>query len=359
MSPLRRLVRSLPAVSRRDERIDRLLERQGRLIRERDRLRRTVEELEQQLAAKETPELTLGIQTRPGFAAQLAVWKRDINRNRRAKDLSDPRSVMTTKLEMYRFAESHGLKVPTVHGLWATPEEIDLDTLPERFVIKSDRGSSGHGVLPVERVDGGYRIFSRTQIWHPEGFHRLLRRRLDEGRIAGPFFVESLMEDSRHPGRLPVDVKLYSFYGTVGHVLLREMEHHADRSTARLRYLGADGTDLGRVTTWLETSSAVEPPSRLPELVEVARRLSAAVPLPFVRVDLYDLPDGIWFGELTLTPGGRQAYTAEHDAELGLLWEDAATRLARDHRAGRPFTLTFGDHPVRTPRAGDVPATSS
>ena len=44
----------------------------------------------------------------------------------------------------------------------------------------------------------------------------------------------------------------------------------------------------------------MERPWHLEEMLEVARRLSG--PFEFVRVDLYDTPKGVRFGELTFTP---------------------------------------------------------
>lgn len=43
-------------------------------------------------------------------------------------------------------------------------------------------------------------------------------------------------------------------------------------------------------------------PERFDEMVDIARKLCASFGI--VRVDLYDQPDGVYFGEFTLTPGG-------------------------------------------------------
>ena len=75
--------------------------------------------------------------------------------------------------------------------------------------------------------------------------------------------------------------------------------------------------------------------------------LSAAVPLPFVRVDLYGTTKGIVMGEITLLPGGNQHYIPVQDARLGKMWEEAEMRLQIDlARNGRPFRNIAGEHPV-------------
>lgn len=363
MTRIRGFIRSLPLIARRDAQIAQLRAQQDELTRKleyhRRRARsqaRTVRDLQQQLSevdhVEEAVEQAL---RRPSFLAQLSAWKRDVSRCWKTGDTTDIRFGMNRKLLMYRFAESHGLRVPTIYQLHHVPEDIAWHSLPERFVIKSDGGSSGNGVLPLERVGAQFRLIGGDRLRDEAFYVALLQRRLEKDIIRGPFFVESLMEDARSPGKLPADIKIYSFYGKAGHVLLRDMEQHADRSTAHWRYLAADGKDLGQVNQSLPVDPGVPVPDRLHELVATAKRLSHAVPLPFIRVDLYDLPDGIWFGELTLTPGGAQSYVENHDRWLGSQWEQAASRLARDLRNGRPYELLRGEHPVLTPSADDVP----
>lgn len=55
-----------------------------------------------------------------------------------------------------------------------------------------------------------------------------------------------------------------------------------------------------------------------------------AAPFPFARVDLYDLPSGPKFGEITFCPGaGYERFTpVEMDFTLGKLWNDARGRTA-------------------------------
>ena len=61
-------------------------------------------------------------------------------------------------------------------------------------------------------------------------------------------------------------------------------------------------------------------PSQLPQLLEIAARLSA--PFEFVRVDLYIDKEGvIYFSEFTFTPsGGAQFYSRELELAFGKLW---------------------------------------
>lgn len=56
----------------------------------------------------------------------------------------------------------------------------------------------------------------------------------------------------------------------------------------------------------------LEKPAMLPEMIEVARKLSRA--FPFVRVDLYCTKNKVFFGELTFTPCAGFIDTMKQDA---------------------------------------------
>ena len=50
-----------------------------------------------------------------------------------------------------------------------------------------------------------------------------------------------------------------------------------------------------------QSNHTIPPPPQFKEMIEIAKKLSAAV--PFVRVDFYNPPNKIIFGELTYFPG--------------------------------------------------------
>ena len=130
---------------------------------------------------------------------------------------------------------------------------------------------------------------------------------------------------------------------------LRRMTQHGNTRLAHWQYLDRDGVDLGDVAEGRTVNPDLPTPPNLEEMVEIAERLSVAVPTPMIRVDLYDTSEGVRLGEFTVMPGGKQYYRADHDLALGTLWDRAVGRLQRDLANGRPFALLRGEHPVRTP----------
>lgn len=249
------------------------------------------------------------------------------------------------KLRNYRLAQSHGIPVPEILGVWAGLEDLDLSGMPEAFVLKSDSGAGGRGVLPLRRDGaGGFRLVGGAQRFSQDEIVDHLRAR--STWVGAPFFAERLLVQP-DGGELPDDIKIYAFYGEVGMVLLRRMAQHADLGQATFRYLDGAGADLGEdIAPGRRIDPAIPAPARLEEFLAIARHLSRAMAVPFIRVDVYDTTLGPVLGELTRGPGGPQRYRAEHDEEMGRRWDLAQYRLDLDVVSGRPLRHLHGDRPA-------------
>ena len=237
-------------------------------------------------------------------------------------------------------ARSLGVATPQVLGVWPTIEEIDWDQLPERFVLKSAGGSTARGVLPLERFDGKFRVLTHDHLYMPDDVAAHFR---DAKGVRPPYFAEALLPGTEE--LLPDDVKVYTFYGEVAFVMIRRVSTHADISGARVRMLDASGADLGTVQRGRPSDRSITVPAQLTLMLETAGALSLAVPLPFVRVDLYGSgDDGVVLGELTPLPGDSQPFTRAWDRRLGEMYDAAEARLQVDLANGRPYGVLHGAH---------------
>lgn len=316
---LRSAFRRLPPVAWRDERIATL-----------ERTLRKRAELE---------ERSYGV---PSFRRYIYTERR-IAGHLRELDPTDRGQILTRKLTSYSFARSHGVDVPRIFGIWDRPEDIDWDTLPDAVVIKSATGTAARGVIPLRRVENGWTPVTTTDIVTPSQIVDSLTSRELARRVGGPYFAEELLGGAGD--RLPVDVKVHAFYGEVGHVLLRRVNIHRNAKTTVFRVILPDGTDAGPVLRGLVHDHDIPVPANLDALMEVAARLSIAIPRAFIRVDLYDIDGRIVFGELTPRPGHLMDYGPEQDERLGQLWERAQARLFHAVQNGTAPTLRFGPGP--------------
>ena len=314
----RRRARALPPVAWRDEKIS--------------RLRAENRELTEKLAAVVPAD-------EPSFIRHTYADRR-VNRYMRDRNVPDRGNLVARKLKAYSFAQSHGVRAPRIFGIWDSPGKIDWSSLPDHVVIKSNTGSWGKGVFPLQRVDGGWTVFTTATPIAPEDVVGRLDKRRAGGRIGGPFFAEELLGGGRD-NTLPVEVRVSAFYGEVSHALLRHVPEFGNRESVRSRRIVIDGVAL----TGEEVADDIDVPDNLDELVDVARRLSLCIPRPYVRIDLYDVAGEVVFGELTPRPGSPSSVGAELDRRLGELWERAQARVLNDVIDGGDYRLRFGPGP--------------
>lgn len=283
----------------------------------------------------------------PSFVARLHETRRRYIAIKEHPELRQhPMRLLPDKLRTYDVARAVGVPVPTILGRWDTAEEIDLSGLPEVFVLKANGGAASRAVLPLERLgQDAYRMVSGTEVLDAATVRARTGSLQEGGRARPPWFAEAFLGDPAQG--LPHDVKIYTFYGVVGHVLVRSVGQHGRSTSTRFSYYDEHGTLLPGLSP-LAAQEPVPPPPDLEALCEIARTMSMAVSLPFVRVDLYSTPTGPVLGELTLAPGGKQLYRREHDRKLGKLWESAATRLEVDLLRDRSRELieAAGDDPT-------------
>jgi hypothetical protein len=115
--------------------------------------------------------------------------------------------------------------------------------------------------------------------------YRYLKKRL--------IVEELLCEDD---GSLPHDFKFHCFYGEP-----QMIEVHSDRVGNHTQNFYSIDWQTIPVYKQFPPGKVARRPTKLDEMIEVARRLSA--PFSFIRVDMYLVGGGIYVGELTNVPG--------------------------------------------------------
>src|SRR5699024_3418748 len=83
-------------------------------------------------------------------------------------DSRTPLRQIPNKLRNYQLAQSHGIRIPQILELCPDAGSIDLATMPDKFVLKSNGGAGGQGVFPLQRtaedaftIAGATRSFSQ------------------------------------------------------------------------------------------------------------------------------------------------------------------------------------------------------
>lgn len=239
--------------------------------------------------------------------------------------LHDRKPIYTTMVDKYSakqyVAEIIGEQyiIPTL-GIWDTFDEIDFDSLPDRFVLKCTHDSGGVFIcrdrdrLNVEEVR---EIINHSL--HKNYYYQF--REWPYKDVQPRIIAEEYCEDlsTAVPGKVPVlnDYKLQCFDGEFDNIFVAEGRfskagvryHYFDRNWNYLPYCPYDDIDLSALQELR--------PKNYERMIEIAEKLS--VGLPELRVDLYEVNGNVYFGELTFysQSGFDTDITPEADRLLG------------------------------------------
>lgn len=206
------------------------------------------------------------------------------------------------KVEVRQYISEKGLSylLPQCYGVWENESMIDFDTLPNKFALKTNNGCGNH----VFCFDKSTLDIDSTK--------KIIHRSLAETyNIAEPHykyirplvFAEEIIDDGY--GKLPIDYKFMCVNGNPVCILVcANRGKNINKCIFDLNWESLNWTTSNKLHN-------IKKPYHLDEMIKIARRLSAD--FEFVRVDLYDCPDRILFGELTISPskGLLRTFTTE------------------------------------------------
>lgn len=212
-------------------------------------------------------------------------------------------------------------------GVWNSPDEIDFDKLPNQFVLKCNHDSGGLVVVrDKSKMDKSAvkkkleKSLKRNYYW--------VSREWPYKDIHGKIICEKFMRDKSSDQGL-TDYKFYCFNGDPALLYVSVgLENHA---TTQIRFLNRDYLDVpfGR-SDYKKLEELPPKPKHFNEMLEIARRLSAGI--SFLRVDLYEIEDKVYFSELTFTPcGGFMPFEPkEWDKKLGEMLDITAASHSKE-----------------------------
>lgn len=230
--------------------------------------------------------------------------------------------ICTDKAAVRDYIDSLGMGdlLNECYGVYEHVEDIDWDSLPQRFVIKHTLSGENMGTILVfdKSTMDLESIKRRLHSWLSEPPIRRAIGGLWTFENQNPrIIIERLLIESEND-----DLPDYKFFCFNGHVfcsyLIRNSTTKADRHDGELgifdrdfRLLPASDADFNSIT------EQPEKPKNYDKMIEIAEKLSE--PFPHVRVDLYNLDGKIIFGELTFFSGtGPNKHVPESfDYELG------------------------------------------
>lgn len=272
-----------------------------------------------------SPKLLTSVEFRHTFGHSLN-WKnpKDLNEKINWLKIYSDTSLWTLCADKYAvriYVEKcgYGDNLVKLYGKWEKAVEIDWDSLPQRFVMKVNNGSGDIFVCKDKLHIDKQKI--------TEQFDALLKKKFSNYNgephykdMAPCIIAEELLDATKQPIETDtlIDYKIWCFDGEPKYVWACYNRHEGSVEVATYD-LDWNRHDEKSVFTWhyKRAQKDLPRPKSLKQMLEMAARLSRGIPQ--VRVDLYEVDDKPYFGEMTFTSAGgfNNFYTQEFLNELG------------------------------------------
>lgn len=180
-------------------------------------------------------------------------------------------------------------------GLWETPEQIDWESLPHSFVLKTTHGGGNTGVIVckdkskinktqvIRRLKESMKqdLYRDSREWPYKNVHK---------RILAEEYIEDVATKELR------DYKFFCFNGVVKFLFVGS-ERQKPGEDVKFDFFDKDYKHLELRQGHPNSKSLPDKPVCFDEMKEVAQKLSEGI--PHVRVDLYEANGKVYFGELT------------------------------------------------------------
>ncbi len=221
----------------------------------------------------------------------------------------------TTLVDKYRVKDWVADKIGEQYvipnlAIYNSVDEIDLDKLPEQFVLKCNHDS---GSVVICRDKSKFDLEAAKKKLDKGLKHNFYwdAREWPYKNVKHCIFAEEYMEEGED-GCL-ADYKFFCFHGNPDCVMVCVDRHikqpkfyffDKDWNLKRLNIRGKEAPD----------NFTLPMPKGVDKMFELAATLSEGI--PFVRVDLYDMAGDIRFGEMTFYPDGGFDYNILPETDL-------------------------------------------
>lgn len=209
--------------------------------------------------------------------------------------------VVADKYKVRKYLEDlgYGYLLNDLLGVWDNVKDIDIKSLPDKFVLKSTHGS---GPTWIKIVNDKSKVN-----WFAEKLvmKQWLKNKIDwmggewhYGEMKPRIIAEKFLDGGKEG---LVDYKIHCFNGRAAFVMVC-----IGRAEGNLKfYCMTPEWELLRINkNGCEAPSGFKPPKpdNVDEMVRLAEKLAS--PFPVVRMDFYDVQGKIYFGEFTFFESG-------------------------------------------------------
>ena len=192
--------------------------------------------------------------------------------------------------------------IPTL-GVWNSIEEVDFSSLPEQFVMKTTHGGGSCGIIVCKAKSRLNYIDVRNKI--KKALKIDIYREYREWpykNVKKRILVEKYMVPKKMQNNPLYDLTDYKFYCFNGEPIYCQVIRNRNEEET-IDFYDMDWNHqvfVGLNPNVCNGKTNVDKPLQLEKMKDICRKLSKSI--PFVRIDLYNIDNNIYFGEITFFP---------------------------------------------------------
>lgn len=206
--------------------------------------------------------------------------------------------VFTTMVDKLKVKDYVSARIGVQHvipviGVWDTPENIDWESLPQKFVLKTTHGGGNAGVVICKDktlFDKEVALKKIKKAMKQESYK--LSREWPYKNVEKRIFAEKYMEDEFGELR---DYKFFCFYGKVKALFVAT--DRQKRNEPYFNFFDDKFTPLAIKQGHPVNPVIPQKPDGFEKMVSIAEQLSSGI--PHARIDLYMINGKVYFGEYT------------------------------------------------------------
>ncbi|QKF64595.1 ATP-grasp fold amidoligase family protein [Campylobacter corcagiensis] len=223
-------------------------------------------------------------------------------------------SLCADKYRVRDYVKNHTqiCKLIPLLGVYDSFDEIDFSKFDCDVILKTNHASSVVAIIKKgDEID--MKALKKQMDFAMSMDFGEFSRESHYSKIPPKIIAEKLMTDES--GNIPNDIKIHCFYGEPKFIQIANPEHTTND------IFDLDWNRLDVIYRNEPSNNPMKKPKNLEQILKVSSELSNE--FDYVRVDLYNLGDEIYFGELTFTPNGGFAkiLPREFDYEWGSYWD--------------------------------------
>ncbi|MGE9952377.1 ATP-grasp fold amidoligase family protein [Clostridium perfringens] len=222
-------------------------------------------------------------------------------------------TICADKYEVRKYLEDRGYKwlLNDLIGVYENVDEIDVDKLPNRFVLKATHGSGWNLIVKNKNNIkwNPWKLIMKS--WLKQNFYYYGREWVYKN-MKPRIICEKYLEDRN--GEL-LDYKVYCFNGEPKFIQV-DVDRFGNHTG---NYYDINWNDMPFQYDDENSGRIIDKPKNLKEILDISRDLSKE--FPHVRVDFYEVNGNLYFGELTFfTASGTAKFNPEKYDEIVGSW---------------------------------------